>query len=257
MVIAYLRVGTSNKELLEEQKDEIERYASNHDMNVDKWITDVTVDKGREDERNLARGLDRMQKGDSLIFSDISRLGRTLSEVMDIMGRCMEKGVQIYSIRDRYILDQALDLPVMGNVFKLVTEIEHSLMSIRTKEALNHKKSAGGPLGRPKGSAAKQSFLDANKEEVISMLERGDTVFEICKRFNVSRNTYYMFSQVEIAVSSMSDQAIPYPYCQSNSGIILKFIPHIPARNVSGMKIVDTIVRRFMIAFMRRSLLDM
>ena len=107
MVIAYLRVGTSNKELLEEQKDEIERYASNHDMNVDKWITDVTVDKGREDERNLARGLDRMQKGDSLIFSDISRLGRTLSEVMDIMGRCMEKGVQIYSIRDRYILDQA------------------------------------------------------------------------------------------------------------------------------------------------------
>ena len=135
MVIAYLRVGTSNKELLEEQKDEIERYASNHDMNVDKWITDVTVDKGREDERNLARVLDRMQKGDSLIFSDISRLGRTLSEVMDIMGRCMEKGVQIYSIRDRYILDQALDLPVMGNVFKLVTEIEHSLMSIRTKEA--------------------------------------------------------------------------------------------------------------------------
>lgn len=69
MVIAYLRVGTSNKELLEEQKDEIERYASNHDMNVDKWITDVTVDKGREDERNLARVLDRMQKGDSLIFS--------------------------------------------------------------------------------------------------------------------------------------------------------------------------------------------
>ena len=169
MVIAYLRVGTSNKELLEEQKDEIERYASNHDMNVDKWITDVTVDKGREDERNLARVLDRMQKGDSLIFSDISRLGRTLSEVMDIMGRCMEKGVQIYSIRDRYILDQALDLPVMGNVFKLVTEIEHSLMSIRTKEALNHKKSTGGPLGRPKGSAAKQSFLDANKEEVISL----------------------------------------------------------------------------------------
>mgnify|MGYP000780708045 CR=1 FL=1 len=74
MVIAYLRVGTSNKELLEEQKDEIERYASNHDMNVDKWITDVTVDKGREDERNLARGLDRMQKGDSLISVSYTHL---------------------------------------------------------------------------------------------------------------------------------------------------------------------------------------
>ena len=141
MVIAYLRVGTSNKELLEEQKDEIERYASNHDMNVDKWITDVTVDKGRKMNVILLGYWIVCKKGDSLIFSDISRLGRTLSEVMDIMGRCMEKGVQIYSIRDRYILDQALDLPVMGNVFKLVTEIEHSLMSIRTKEALNHKKS--------------------------------------------------------------------------------------------------------------------
>ena len=195
MVIAYLRVGTSNKELLEEQKDEIKRYASDHNINIDKWITDVTVDKGKEDERNLAMVLDRMQKGDSLVLSDISRLGRTLSEVMEIMGRCMEKSVQIYSIKDRYILDQTLDLPVMGSVFRLVKEIEHSLMSTRTKEALSHKKSTGGPLGRPKGSAAKQSFLDANKEEVISMLERGDTVFEICKRFNVSRNTYYMFKR--------------------------------------------------------------
>lgn len=195
MVIAYLRVGTSNKELLEEQKDEIKRYASDHNINIDKWITDVTVDKGKEDERNLAMVLDRMQKGDSLVLSDISRLGRTLSEVMEIMGRCMEKSVQIYSIKDRYILDQTLDLPVMGSVFRLVKEIEHSLMSTRTKEALSHKKSIGGPLGRPKGSAAKQSFLDANKEEVISMLERGDTVMEICKRFNVSRNTYYMFKR--------------------------------------------------------------
>lgn len=195
MVIAYLRVGTSNKELLEEQKDEIKRFASDHNIKVDKWITDVTVGKGKEEERNLDMVLDRMQKGDSLILSDISRLGRTLSEVMDIMGRCMEKGIQTYSIKDRYILDKALDLPVMGNVFKLVTEIEHSLMSTRTKEALSHKKSTGGPLGRPKGSAAKQSFLDAHKEEVISMLERGDTVFEICKRFNVSRNTYYMFKR--------------------------------------------------------------
>ncbi len=195
MVIAYLRVGTSNKELLEEQKEEIKRYASDHDMNVDKWVTDVIVGKGKEDERNLAMVLDRMQKGDSLVLFDISRLGRTLSEVMEVMSRCMEKGIQIYSIKDRYILDNTLDLPVMGDVFKLVAEIEHNLMSTRTKEALDHRKKTGGALGRPKGSAAKQSFLDMNKEEVISMLERGDTVIEICKRFNVSRNTYYMFKR--------------------------------------------------------------
>ena len=106
----------------------------------------------------------------------------------------MEKGVQIYSIKDRYALDNTLDLSVMGYVFKLVREIEHSLMSTCSKESLRCKKSVS-PLGRPKGSTAKQSFLDANKEEVISMLERGNTVFEICKRFNVSRNTYYAFKR--------------------------------------------------------------
>lgn len=197
MIIAYLRVGSSNKEHLDVQKDEIKRFASDRQMNVDKWVTDVTIGtgKGKEDERNIDMVVDRIQKGDTLILTDISRLGRTLSEVMMLMSRCMEKGAQIYSIKDRYILDDALNLPVMGNVFNLVTEIEHSLMSTRTKEALTHKKNTGGPLGRPKGSAAKQSFLDAHKEEVISMLERGDTVVEICKRFNVSRNTYYMFKR--------------------------------------------------------------
>ena len=129
---------------LEEQKEEIKRYASDHDMNVDKWVTDVIVGKGKEDERNLAMVLDRMQKGDSLVLFDISRLGRTLSEVMEAMSRCMEKGIQIYSIKDRYILDNTLDLPVMGDVFKLVAEIEHNLMSTRTKEALDHRKKTGG-----------------------------------------------------------------------------------------------------------------
>lgn len=195
MVIAYLRVGTSNKEHLDEQKDEIKRFTSDHHISVDKWITDVSISKGKEDERNIDLVLDRMQKGDMLILSEISRFGRTLSEVMEIMSHCMEKGIQICSIKDRYMLDDSLNLPVIGNVFNLVSEIEHSLMSTRTKEALSHKKNTGGPLGRPKGSTAKQSFLDTHKEEVISMLERGDTVIEICKRFNVSRNTYYMFKR--------------------------------------------------------------
>ena len=194
MVIAYLRVGTSNERFLEEQKDEIKRYALDHNMNVDKWVTDVIAGKERGIGHNLAMVLDCMQEGDKLVLSDISRLGRTLSEVMRIMRRCMEKGVQIYSIKDRYVLDNTLDLSVMGYVFKLVRENEHSLMSTCSKESLRCKKSVS-PLGRPKGSTAKQSFLDANKEEVISMLERGNTVFEICKRFNVSRNTYYAFKR--------------------------------------------------------------
>lgn len=194
MVIAYLRV-TTGKQHLEKQRDEIERFALDKRIQVDKWLTDIEDDKRKVKDPSLSRVLDRMQQGDKVIITDIARLGRTLSDVMSLLGKCMAKGVHVYSINDRYILDDDLNTQVVSNTCSLISEIEHNLMSIRTKEALNHKKDKGLQLGRPKGTDAKQSLLDANKDEVMNMLERGDTVVMICKHFNVSRNTYYQFKR--------------------------------------------------------------
>lgn len=193
MIIAYLRVGLK-KEYLDKQKEEIEQFAVRKGLQIDKWVTDVSNENTAKN-RNLELILDRLQKGDIVIVSDISRLSRTLTEVMAILSRLMDKGVNLYSIEDRYFLDDSLNREVMARAFSLVAEIEHNLMSTRTKEALAHKKTIGVRLGRPKGSDAKQSFLEANKEEVIRMLERGDSVVSICKHFNVSRNTYYQFKR--------------------------------------------------------------
>ena len=191
MVIAYLRV-TIDKQHLERQKDEITRYASANGLEISKWITDIVDGKRKESEPTLFRVLDRMKKGDKVIITDIARFGRTLSEVMTLLSKCMTLGVHVYSINDRYLLDDSLNTEVVSTTCNLVSEIEHHLMSVRTKEALNHKKEKEGlQLGRPKGTDAKQSLLDANKDEVMNMLERGDTVVMICKHFNVSRNTYY------------------------------------------------------------------
>ena len=190
MVIAYLRV-TIDKQHLERQKDEITRYASANGLEISKWITDIVDGKRKESEPTLFRVLDRMKKGDKVIITDIARFGRTLSEVMTLLSKCMTLGVHVYSINDRYLLDDSLNTEVVSTTCNLVSEIEHHLMSVRTKEALNHKKEKEGlQLGRPKGTDAKQSLLDANKDEVMNMLERGDTVVMICKHFNVSRNTY-------------------------------------------------------------------
>ncbi|WP_075557232.1 MULTISPECIES: recombinase family protein [Parabacteroides] len=194
MVIAYLRV-TIGKQHLETQKDEIERYAAANGFEVNKWITDIIDEKRKEKESSLSRIIDRMKQGDKVIITDIARFGRTLSEVMNLLGKCMAKGIHVCSINDRYILDDGLNTTVVSDTCNLISEIEHNLMSIRTKEALNHKKDKGLQLGRPKGTDAKQSLLDANKEEVMNMLERGDTVVMICKHFNVSRNTYYQFKR--------------------------------------------------------------
>ena len=195
MVIAYLRV-TIDKQHLETQKDEITRYASANGLEISKWITDIVDGKRKESEPTLFRVLDRMKKGDKVIITDIARFGRTLSEVMTLLSKCMTLGVHVYSINDRYLLDDSLNTEVVSTTCNLVSEIEHHLMSVRTKEALNHKKEKEGlQLGRPTGTDAKQSLLDANKDEVMNMLERGDTVVMICKHFNVSRNTYYQFKR--------------------------------------------------------------
>lgn len=195
MVIAYLRV-TIDRQHLERQKDEITRYASANGWEISKWITDIVDGKRMESEPTLFRVLDRMKKGDKVIITDIARFGRTLSEVMTLLSKCMTVGVHVYSINDRYLLDDSLNTEVVSTTCNLVSEIEHHLMSVRTKEALNHKKEKEGlQLGRPKGTDAKQSLLDANKDEVMNMLERGDTIVMICKHFNVSRNTYYQFKR--------------------------------------------------------------
>ena len=195
MVIAYLRV-TIDKQHLERQKDEITRYASANGLEISKWITDIVDGKRKESEPTLFRVLKKKKKGDKVIITDIARFGRTLSEVMTLLSKCMTLGVHVYSINDRYLLDDSLNTEVVSTTCNLVSEIEHHLMSVRTKEALNHKKEKEGlQLGRPKGTDAKQSLLDANKDEVMNMLERGDTVVMICKHFNVSRNTYYQFKR--------------------------------------------------------------
>lgn len=195
MIIAYLRV-TIDRQHLERQKDEITRYASSKGWEISKWIIDIADGKRKESEPTLLRVLDRMKKGDKVIITDIARFGRTLSEVMTLLSKCMTLGVHVYSINDRYLLDDSLNTEVVSTTCNLVSEIEHHLMSVRTKEALNHKKEKEGlQLGRPKGTDAKQSLLDANKDEVMNMLERGDTIVMICKHFNVSRNTYYQFKR--------------------------------------------------------------
>lgn len=192
MVIAYLRVGTT-KQHLEEQKNEIMCYSSDRGIVIDKWVTEVVAGKSKGSERSLDVILERMQKDDKLIVADVSRLGRTFSEVMTVLGKCMGKGIHLHCIKDRYILDGDFEMEVMARVFNLATDIEHNLMSMRTKEALAGRKVKGVPVGRPKGSDAKQSFLNANREELIDMLERGETVRTICEHFKVSRNTYYQF----------------------------------------------------------------
>lgn len=192
MTIAYLNVATDEQHL-DIQREEIISFTSAKGMRVEEWSIEVCGEKVKHIGPVLKLILGRLKKGDVLIVSDISRLSLTLYELMEILTLCLEKEATVYCIKDGYIFDDQMDRRLMIRTFKMVDEIDHSLVSIRTKDALAQIKSTGKSLGRPKGSESKLFFLDTHKAEILQMLERGESVEAICLRFNVSKNTYYKY----------------------------------------------------------------
>lgn len=205
MVIGYLRVSTK-KQYPANQQDEIRRFAENRNWVVDTWITEVASGKKREQERKLGELLRKMQSGDTLIVTEISRLSRTLTDVMSIMGKCLEKGINLYTTKEGYSFDNSLNSKVLCFAFGLVAEIERNLISMRTKEALALRKAEGVVLGRKKGSYTKQNVLVENRKAIIRMLNRDTTVTAICKKFNLSRDTFDKFRQKHPDVQKAVDE---------------------------------------------------
>lgn len=189
MVIAYLRVSTG-KQHLENQQAEINRYAELKGIKVDRWVTETISGKTLKHHRKLGSVLKSLRSGDTLIVTELSRLSRTLHEVMSIMGRCLERNITVYSTKDGYSFDDSINSKVLSFAFGLVAEIEHKLISQRTKEALQLRKAEGVILGRRKGDTPKLRMLEENVGDVIKMLERGHSEISICRYYGVSRDTF-------------------------------------------------------------------
>ena len=192
MNIGYLRVSTE-KQTLKNQKDEIQRYADQNNIVIDMWVSEIVSGKKVAAGRKLGRLISKMKKGDMLIVSEVSRLSRTLTDIMTIMGRCLKKGIIIHTTKEQYRFDDTINSKILCFAFGLVAEIERNLISMRTKEALALRKSEGVVLGRKKGFAPKMEKLRQNEENIRQMIIQGHSTREICARYKVSRDTYYKF----------------------------------------------------------------
>lgn len=135
MIAGYLRVSTG-KQLLTNQKEEILRYAAAKQITIDCWVTEIVSGKKNEKERKLGALLRRLKPGDILIVTEISRLSRTLTEIMEIMAKCLRKKIRLYTTKEGYSFDDSINSKVLCFAFGLVAEIERNLISMRTKEAL-------------------------------------------------------------------------------------------------------------------------
>lgn len=189
MTTAYLRVS-SDKQTTQNQRFEIEEYAKRNCIVIDEWVEETISGTKHHSHRKLGRLIKRLRRGDTLILSELSRLSRNLMGIFSILNICMERGVRIIAIKERYELGNSIEAKVLAFAFALAAEIERNLISIRTREALARKRAEGVLLGRPKGKFLK---LNGREDEIRQMLIFGASKADICRRLQISRTTLYNF----------------------------------------------------------------
>lgn len=192
MVFGYIRVST-DKQTVENQRYEIINYCKNKGYHVDDWIEETISGTKNYSKRALGALLKEVQKGDYIICAELSRLGRNLFMIMEILNICMQKECVVITIKDGYTLGDDIQSKVLAFAFGLSAEIERNLISQRTKEALAKKKSEGIILGRPKGRKSSQTKLTGKEEYIIKSLNKGIPKVKIAKRLKVHRNTLTKF----------------------------------------------------------------
>jgi DNA invertase Pin-like site-specific DNA recombinase len=171
MTYGYIRVST-DRQTTQNQKFEIKNYAKERNVVIDEWIEETISATKKLEQRKFGHLLNKMKKGDVLIVSELSRMGRNLMQIMKILHDCMEKDIQVFTIKERYELGNNINSKVLAFAFGLSAEIERNLISQRTKEALARKKAEGVILGRPIGSKSSTLKLTGKEEEIKKLLRK-------------------------------------------------------------------------------------
>ena len=198
MTYGYIRVS-SDKQTVENQRFEIGRFCAAQEMEIDGWIEETISGTRDYDKRKLGELLRNVRAGDLIICSELSRLGRSLYMVMEILSLCMERDCRVWTVKDNFRLGDDIQSKVLAFAFGLSAEIERNLISQRTKEALDRKRAEGVHLGRPKGALSKRVKL-TGKEEVIRVLrEEGANWSQIARLLDVDRSTLVRFAKSRIA----------------------------------------------------------
>jgi DNA invertase Pin-like site-specific DNA recombinase len=192
MIYAYVRIS-KDKQTTENQRFEILKFADEKRLQIDEWVDETVTGVKKARLRKLGPLLDRMKADDMLIVSEISRLGRSLMEVMSILYQLMEKDIKVFTVKERYELGNTINSKVLAFAFSLSAEIERSMISSRTKEALARKKSEGTQLGRPKGRLSTVTKLTGKENDILELLRKKVSYSAIARIMGVNRATIRYF----------------------------------------------------------------
>ena len=190
-VFGYIRISTSDQSI-QGQEYGILRFAKDRHWTIDEIVNETVSGAVPYQKRKLGALLDQCKAKDTLIVTEISRLGRSLMEVLGVVNLCLSKGISLYTIKERFELNDTINSKVLVFAFGLASELERQLISQRTKEALARKRADGVQLGRPKGSKGK-SKLDGKEAEIGMFLAKGVTKASISKILDCDPGTVSAF----------------------------------------------------------------
>ncbi len=194
MVYGYIRVS-SDKQTVENQRFEINNFCEKKKLIIDGWIEETISGTKSYNKRELGKLLKKVKKDDLIICAELSRLGRNLFMIMEILNICMNKECKVWTIKDNYRLGDDIQSKVLAFAFGLSAEIERNLISQRTKEALARLKAEGKNIGRNKGvrNRSLNKSCQKNHNYILKQLEKGVSVPTIAKNIKVARGTLYRY----------------------------------------------------------------
>lgn len=195
MIYAYLRVSTEDQDE-NSQRRGVDEFAAKSGLTIDEYVIDHGLSGAKEfKDRNIGKLIKKLEKGDTVIASEISRIGRRLMQVLSFIQICTEKGVNFYTVKDRYSIADTLQSKVILTVMGLCAEIERDLIRQRTREGLARVRAQGTILGRPKGRKTSDEKHKLHGKELLirELLSNGTSQRKIAGLVKVNRNTLARF----------------------------------------------------------------
>ena len=188
MVYGYTRVSTQGQ-VLENQSFEIKEYCKVHSMKVDIWYEEKVSGTKKAEDRELGRLLKIVKPGDTIICTEISRIGRSVIDCLGTINYCSQKNVTLIAIKQGFVLDDSLNSLMISTIFSLMAQVERDLLSRRVKEALALRKAQGKKLGRSVGSHNKHNKLEEHKDFIEMCLATGKSRYYLRKKLKAHSHT--------------------------------------------------------------------
>lgn len=197
--LAYLRAST-DKQDTNNQKLEVLEFARKKDLKIDDLIELTMSSQKPSKQRRIDELINRLNPSDTLIVTELSRLGRSTAEVISLINTLVENNVRVVILKQHLDIHQHdMNSKIIITMFSLFGELERDLVSLRTKEVLAAKKSQGQTLGKPKGTVQRSKF-DQHIEQIKALLEIGLSVRKIAKvlgyNHHIALNTYINKRQI-------------------------------------------------------------